>query len=233
MSPWRSPRPARRPSNDLRNREHGHRWRRHRRQRHREPGNPGVRHRDRGGRPHQVVWRQGGGAQSHHEGEARPDLRVPRPQRVRQDHHDPDAVRPAHPRFRPRHLPRLRHPHPVRQDQDPGRLHDPALQPLRGSVGAREPGVHRPHLRHPEPARRRARRHRAPPRAPPSRASASADARSRSRARCRAAGSSASRSAPARSPIPSFCCSTSPPPASTPRRAASSGTRSMRWPPTA
>ncbi len=35
-----------------------------------------------------------------------------------------------------------------RPDQAPGRLHDPALQPLSGSLGAREPGIHRPHLRH-------------------------------------------------------------------------------------
>ena len=56
-----------------------------------------------------------------------------------------------------RHLPRLRHPHASRQDQAPGRLHDPALQPLRGPVGAREPGIRRPHLRHRQAARGRAR----------------------------------------------------------------------------
>ncbi len=67
-------------------------------------------------------------------------------------------------------------------------------------------------------------RTRAGRRAPRSRGSASPAARSSSRARCRAAGSSASRSAPARCPIRSFCCSTSRPRASIPRRAASSGT---------
>ena len=41
----------------------------------------------------------------------------------------------------------------VRRDQAPCRLHDPALQPLRGPLGPGEPGVHRPHLRHPRPAR--------------------------------------------------------------------------------
>ena len=34
------------------------------------------------------------------------------------------------PRLRPRHLSRLRHPHPAGRDQARGRLHDPALQPL-------------------------------------------------------------------------------------------------------
>jgi ABC-2 type transport system ATP-binding protein len=55
-------------------------------------------------------------------------------------------------------------------------------------------------------------------------------ARTRSPAACRAAGSSASRSAPARCRTRSFCCSTSRPRASTRRRGASSGTRSMRSP---
>ena len=73
-----------------------------------------------------------------------------------------------------------------------------------------------------DPARRRARHDRA---ARPDRA-----ARSSSRASCRAAGSSGSRSAPARCPSRSFCCSTSRPPASIPRRGASSGTRSTRSP---
>ena len=58
-------------------------------------------------------------------------------------------------------------------------------------------------------------------------------ARSNSRANSPAAGSSGSRSAPARCPIRNCCCSTSPPPASIPRRAAISGTRSTRSPPKA
>ncbi len=100
----------------------------------------------------------------------------------------------------------------------PGRLHDAALQPLRGPLGAGESRIRRPHLRHAAIAVAAARAH---DRA----ASASPAARSSSRASCPAAGSSASRSAPARCPIRSCCCSTSPPPASTPRRGASSGTR--------
>ena len=52
-------------------------------------------------------------------------------------------------------------------------------------------------------------------------------------ARCRAAGSSAWRSAPASCPSPSCCCSTSRPPASIPRRGASSGARSTSSPPRA
>ena len=59
------------------------------------------------------------------------------------------------------HVPRLRHPHRDRQDQAPGRLYDPALQPLPGPVGAREFGIHRPHLRHRQTGRRRARGNRA------------------------------------------------------------------------
>ena len=52
-------------------------------------------------------------------------------------------------------------------------------------------------------------------------------------ARCRAAGSSGWRSPPACCTSPSCCCSTSRPPASIPRRAATSGTRSMPTPPRA
>ena len=52
-------------------------------------------------------------------------------------------------------------------------------------------------------------------------------------ASCRAAGSSAWRSAPASCPSPSCCSSTSRPPASIPRRGASSGARSTSWPPRA
>ena len=39
----------------------------------------------------------------------RRDLRLPRPQRQRQDHHHPHDLRPAHARRGPRHVPRLRH----------------------------------------------------------------------------------------------------------------------------
>ena len=51
-------------------------------------------------------------------------------------------------------LPRLRHPPRRRQDQAPGRLHDAALQPVSGPLGAREPGVRRTALRHAQRARR-------------------------------------------------------------------------------
>ena len=74
------------------------------------------------------------------------DLRLPRPQRQRQDHHHPDAVRAAHAGRRPRHLPRPRHPARGRGDQAPGRLHDPALQPVRGPERAREPRLRRADL---------------------------------------------------------------------------------------
>jgi len=56
------------------------------------------------------------------------DLRLPRAERQRQDHHHPHAVRAAHARLRPGHLPWLRYPHPVRRDQARCGLHDPALQ---------------------------------------------------------------------------------------------------------
>ena len=184
----------------------------------------GIRHRHRCPRPDQEIRRPRGGAQPVHAGQARQHLRLSRSQRLRQDHHHPHAVRAAHARRRHRHLPRLRHPHRDRQDQDAGRLHDAALQPVSGPLGAREPGIHRPHLRH--------WRSRSPPRARRSSGSASAAARTRSPANCRAAGSSGWRSAPARCRARNCCCSTSRPPASIPRRGASSGTRSTRSPPT-
>ena len=52
------------------------------------------------------------------------------------------------------HLPRLRHPHRGRPDQAACRLHDAALQPLSGPVGAREPRIRRAPLRHAASARR-------------------------------------------------------------------------------
>src|SRR5207302_50289 len=81
--------------------------------------------------------------------------------RLGKDHDHPHAVRPAHARFGTRHLPRLRHPHRGREDQDARRLHDATLLALRRPVGAREPRVRRPHLRHSRPARGGARRDRA------------------------------------------------------------------------
>ena len=58
------------------------------------------------------------------------------PERFRQDHDHPHAVRLAHARRRHRHVPWLRHPHRNSEDQTPDWLHDPALQPVSGSVGA-------------------------------------------------------------------------------------------------
>ena len=87
-------------------------------------------------------------------GAARRDLRLPRAQRQRQDHHHPHALRPADARCRRGHLPRLRHPPRGRRDQAARRLHDPALQPLRGPDGPREPRVHRPHVRRAAAAKR-------------------------------------------------------------------------------
>ena len=60
----------------------------------------------------------------------------------------PSACSPACSRpTRGGHLPGLRHPHRGRRDQAPCRLHDPALQPLSGPFGAREPGIRRAPLR--------------------------------------------------------------------------------------
>ena len=125
------------------------------------PVTTSARHRHRRRRPDQVLRRPQGRAQSLDAGEARHHLRLPRSQRLRQDHHHPHAVRPAHAGRGPRHLPRLRHPHRGRRDQAPRRLHDPALQPLSGPLGAREPGIRRPPLWARQADRRRARHDRA------------------------------------------------------------------------
>ena len=156
---------------------------------------------------------------------AGPHLRLPRPQRLGQDHDLAHDLRPADARRRRRHLPRPRPGARARGDQAPGRLHDAALRPLRGSHHPREPRIRRPRLRS-RPAEGAGRRLARAARArDPSEAS--------SPARCRAAGSSGWRSPPACCTSPSCCCSTSRPPASIPRRAAPSGTRSMPMPPRA
>ena len=49
-------------------------------------------------RPGQALRRAHRGRPCQHPGRARPDLRLSRPQRQRQDHHHPHAVRPAHAR---------------------------------------------------------------------------------------------------------------------------------------
>ena len=119
-----------------------------------------------------------------------------------------------------RHLSRLRHPHRGRRDQAPCRLHDPALQPLPGPLGAREPGIRRAPLRAAEPGRGGARDDRAArPRGP-----RGADRRRALGRLEAAAGARRLHAARARS----CSCSTSRPRASIPRRGASSGTRSTR-----
>ena len=174
------------------------------------------RHRRRG--PHQVLRRQGGGARPLAAGAARANLRLPRSQRLRQDHDAAHDLRAADAGWRARHLPRLRHSHRAGRDQAPRRLHDAAVQPLPGSVHHGEPRVRGPRLRSRRPGAR--------PRGRPSSGSGFRAASGSSPARCPAAGSSAWRSAPASCPSRICCCSTSPPPASTPRRGASSGARS-------
>ena len=188
----------------------------------RTPSERRSRRRHRGPRPDQVLRRPGGRARSVHAGQARHDLRLPRPQRLRQDHDDPHAVRPADARRGHRHLSRLRHPHRDREDQAPDRLHDAALQPLPGSLGEGEPGIRGAHLWLDEAGRSGARDDRASRPAPA--------ARTRSRDCCPAAGSSVSRLAPAPCQTRSSCCSTSRPRASIRKPGASSGTRFMRSP---
>ena len=86
---------------------------------------------------------------------ARRDLRLPRPQRQRQDDLHPHALRPAARRRRQRHLPRLRRHHRERGDQAPGRLHDAEVQLLRGPEHRGEPRFRRAHVRRAKPPRRR------------------------------------------------------------------------------
>ena len=110
------------------------------------------------------------------------------------------------------------------RDQAPDRLHDPALRPLRGPHHSREPRIRRPRLR-------------ARPHAPSASTrslerlglgDAPEAARRHAVGRLEAApGARRLRAARARS----CCCSTSRPPASIPRRAAPSGTRSTPMPP--
>ena len=123
---------------------------------------------------------------------------------------------------RRRHVPRLRHPARVGAHQARGRLHDAALQPLRGpddrenlDFVARMYGL----------ADRRRRVDEAL-----ERLGLAEPARPARRARCRAAGSSAWRSPPACCTSRSCCCSTSPRRASIPRRGATSGSRSTSSP---
>ena len=146
--------------------------------------------------PDQDLRRPRGGARPVDAGQARHDLRLPRPQRLGQDHHHPHAVRPADARQR-RRAPASATTSAPRADKikRQRRLHDAALQPLPGPLGAREPGIRRAAstaCADPRGAARDDDRAARPRRA----------ARSSSPANCPAAGSSAWRSAPARCPSP-------------------------------
>ena len=103
--------------------------------------------RHRRARPHQALRRPRRGRRFRHPRRARPDLRLPRPERQRQDDDDPHAVRPADAGCRRGHVPRLRPAHRGAADQAQRRLHDAALQPVRGPDDRGEPRLHRPHLR--------------------------------------------------------------------------------------
>src|SRR6185503_10216472 len=77
----------------------------------------------------------------------RRDLRLPRSERRRQVHDDPDALRPAGAQRRPRECPRRRRRARPRGRQAPHRLHEPALQPLRRPERAPEHPLLRRRLR--------------------------------------------------------------------------------------
>ena len=162
-----------------------------------------------------------GGARPVDAGEARHDLRLPRAERLRQDHHHPHAVRAAH--ARRRHA-ALASATTSCTETDKIKLQVGYMTQrfsLYQDLSVRENlefvarlyGV-------PDPAGAARDDGRA--------ARAARAARSSSRARCPAAGSSGSRSAPARCPTRSCCCSTSRPRASIRRRGANSGTRFTR-----
>ena len=75
---------------------------------------------------------------------ARPDLRLPRTQRQRQDHDDPHDLRPAHARRRRAAscwaTTSRREAELIKRA---GRLHDAEVQPLRGPLHRGEPRLHR------------------------------------------------------------------------------------------
>ena len=105
------------------------------------------RHRHRRARPQQELRPPSRRQGSRAVGAPRRDLRLPRAQRQRQDHVDPDAVRAADARQRRGHVPRLRHPARVQGDQAPRRLHDAALLALGGPDDPREPALRRADVR--------------------------------------------------------------------------------------
>jgi hypothetical protein len=81
------------------------------------------------------------------------DLRLPRPQRQRQDHLDPPAVRLADARQRRGHLPGPRRAARERRHQARRRLHDAAVLALGRPHAGREPGLRGAHVRHEGSAR--------------------------------------------------------------------------------
>ncbi len=175
--------------------------------------------------PDQEFRAQARGRSFRHPGAQGRDLRLSRAERLGQDHDHPHALRPADADegegtclgfdVRPR----------ADRIKAGGRLHDAEVLVLRGSCRSARTSI----------SSRRVYRLDRP------QASASAGTLAGSRAdlpsraarrhRCPAAGSSAWRWPPASCTSPSCCCSTSPPRASTPRRGASSGTRSVGSPP--
>ena len=148
----------------------------------------------------------------------RRDLRLSRPQRRRQVHHHPHALRHPRPHRRHRHRRRLRRPHPARGDQGPHRLHEPEVLALRGP---HRRGEHRLLQRHlpPRPRQEEARR-----KEWVIEMAGLAEHRHTRTGVLSAAGSSGSPSAAPSSTNRRSSSSTSPPPASTPSAAASSGT---------
>ncbi len=180
-----------------------------------------ARHRHRGRGPDQVVRRARGGARSLDAGEARLDLRLSRAERLGQDHDHPHAVRAAHAGQGTRHLSRLRHPapRPTRSSAQVGYMTQrfslyqdlsvrenlefvARLYDIADPVGAARAMVRAARPQGPRGAARRLALRRL-----------EAAARARRLHACRTR---------------SCCCSTSRPRASTRRRGASSGTRSMR-----
>src|SRR5262249_40150416 len=79
------------------------------------------------------------------------DLRLPRPERFRQNHDHPDAVRTAYAGFRARTMTRIRHSDRKPADQAACRLHDAALQPLSGPLDSGEPRIRGARLRAGQP----------------------------------------------------------------------------------
>ena len=110
--------------------------------------NADGRHRDRRRGPDQILRREKGRRQFHDAGRARAHPRLSRPQRQRQDHDDPHAVRPADAGRRARR-PVLATTSSRQQarDQAPRRLYDAAIFALWRSHHSRKSGVRRAHLR--------------------------------------------------------------------------------------